>query len=87
MRCNEFESLMASDPLGIERTEQKKDGTAHSTIYQMANKIISDTMTNTIRTNCIGAVTMTHETTYCFSSETRRENVIAAVRCIHSHWF
>lgn len=28
---DEFKSLMASDPLGIERKEQKKDGTAHST--------------------------------------------------------
>lgn len=31
---NEFQSLMASDPLGIERKEQKKDGTASSTTYQ-----------------------------------------------------
>lgn len=34
MHYNEFQSLMASDPLGIERKEQKKDGTAHSTTYQ-----------------------------------------------------
>lgn len=34
MCCNEFKSLVASGPLGIERKEQKKDGTAHSTVYQ-----------------------------------------------------
>lgn len=34
MHYNEFQSLMTSDPLGIERKEQKKDGTAHSITYQ-----------------------------------------------------
>lgn len=31
---DEFKSPMASDPLGVERKEQNKDGAAHSTTYQ-----------------------------------------------------